>query len=302
MSALEAIVAARYPVAAVYTQPDRPAGRGRTLTASPVKRCALALGLPVLQPVTLKDRDAAATLAAFLPEVMVVAAYGLLLPPAVLAVPRLGCLNIHASLLPRWRGAAPVQRAILAGDATTGTSIMRMEAGLDTGPVYATETLPIGPRDTAAMLTAALARQGAGALLALLERLAAGLTARAQAVEGVTYARKLEKAEARIDWGRPAQELDRQVRAFQPWPVAETRWQGAQLRIHEAEPRRAGANAAPGTILTATADGIEVATGEGVLVLTRLQLAGRNVVSARDFIQSETRRGPLAGCILGEAA
>jgi methionyl-tRNA formyltransferase len=299
--ALEAIVAAGHRVAAVYTQPDRPAGRGRTLTAPAVKTRALALGLPVLQPATLRDPDAAAVLASFRPDVMVVAAYGLLLPPAVLAVPRLGCLNIHASLLPRWRGAAPVQRAILAGDALTGTSIMRMEAGLDTGPVYATERLPIGPRDTAATLTAALAGQGAAALVAVLAGLERGaLAPEPQPADGATYARKIDKSEARLAWTRSAAELDRQVRAFQPWPVAESRWQGAQLRIHAAQPLPDGGAAAPGTIVAAGDSGIDVATGAGVLRVTRLQLAGRNVVAAREFIDRESPHGPLPGRAFGD--
>ena len=301
MPALRAIVAAGHRVAAVYTQPDRPAGRGRTLTPSPVKLAALEAGLSVLQPPTLRDPDAAAALAAFAPDVMVVAAYGLLLPPAVLAVPRLGCVNIHASLLPRWRGAAPVQRALLAGDAHTGTSIMRMEAGLDTGPVYATAVLPIGPRDTAATLTAALAVQGAELLLQVLAALEAGTaTPVRQAPDGVTYAHKLDKAEARLDWTLGATVLDRRVRAFQPWPVAETRWHGAQLRVHEAEPLAATAGAEPGTIVVAGQAGIDVATGAGLLRLVRLQLAGRNVVTAAEFARNESRHGPLVGQRFGD--
>jgi methionyl-tRNA formyltransferase len=299
--ALEALVAAGHRLLAVYTQPDRPAGRGRALSPPPVKRRALELGLAVRQPATLAD-PAAAALAALAPDVVVVAAYGLLLPPAVLAVPRLGCINIHASLLPRWRGAAPVQRALLAGDAVTGVSIMRMEAGLDTGPVYATERLAIGPRDTAADLTTRLAVVGARALVATLAALEHGApVATAQAAEGVCYARKLDKAEAAIDWSRDAAALDRQVRAFLPWPVAETRFRGAQLRIHAAEPAAGAADAAPGTVLAAGAAGIEVATGAGRLRLLRLQRAGRGVVSAGEFAASEARHGPLAGERLGGA-
>jgi len=300
--ALEAIVAAGHRVVAVYTQPDRPAGRGRALTPPAVKQAAVALGLPVLQPATLKDAAATGTLAALAPDVMVVAAYGLLLPAAVLAVPRLGCLNIHASLLPRWRGAAPVQRAILAGDAATGSSIMQMEAGLDTGPVHLMEPLAIGPHDTAATLTAALARQGAAAMLCVLAALGRGdaPAPRPQSADGVTYARKLEKAEARIDWAHRAAELDRQVRAFQPWPVAETRWQGGQLRVHAATPLGTTASAPPGAIVEAGTDGIDVATGDGLLRLTRLQLAGRNIIDARAFVHSESRHGPLPGRTFGD--
>jgi len=300
--ALEALVAAGHRLLAVYTQPDRPAGRGRALTAPPVKRRALELGLAVRQPATLKDAAAAAALAALAPEVMVVAAYGLLLPPAVLAVPRLGCVNIHASLLPRWRGAAPVQRALLAGDAVTGVSIMRMDEGLDTGPVYATVPVAIGPRDTAAALATRLAEVGAQALLTTLAALGRGAAvATPQPAAGASYARKLDKAEALIDWQCAAAAIDRQVRAFLPWPVAETRFRGAQLRIHAAEPVAGAAPAPPGTVLAAGAAGVDVATGAGGLRLLRLQLAGRGVVSAGEFAASEARHGPLVGAQLGGA-
>ena len=300
--ALEAIVAAGHRVLAVYTQPDRPAGRGRELAASPVKRRALELGLAVEQPATLKDAATLARLAALRPDVVVVAAYGQLLPPAALAVPRLGCLNIHASLLPRWRGAAPIQRALLAGDEVTGVAIMRMEAGLDTGPVYRTERVPIGPRDTAGELTTRLARVGAGALVATLAALEAGTpVAVPQPAAGASYARKLEKREAELDWTQPAAVLERAVRAFLPWPVAETRWQGAQLRVRAAEAVPGAAGGAPGDIVAAGRAGLEVATGDGRLRLTQVQLAGRNVVTGAEFAQAEARRGPLVGARLGGA-
>ena len=300
--ALEAIVAAGHRVLAVYTQPDRPAGRGRELAASPVKRRALELGLAVEQPATLKDAATLARLAALRPDVVVVAAYGQLLPPAALAVPRLGCLNIHASLLPRWRGAAPIQRALLAGDEVTGVAIMRMEAGLDTGPVYRTERVPIGPRDTAGELTTRLARVGAGALVATLAALEAGTpVAVPQPAAGASYARKLEKREAELDWAQPAAVLERAVRAFLPWPVAETRWQGAQLRVRAAEAVPGAAGGAPGDIVAAGRAGLEVATGDGRLWLTQVQLAGRNVVTGAEFAQAEARRGPLVGARLGGA-
>ena len=301
--ALEAVVAAGHRVLAVYTQPDRPAGRGRELAASAVKRRALELGLPVEQPVTLRDAVAIARLAALAPDVVVVAAYGLLLPPEALAVPRLGCLNIHASLLPRWRGAAPVQRALLAGDEATGVSIMRMEAGLDTGPVYRTERVAIGPRDTAGELSTRLAEVGARALVATLATLEQDRpVAVPQPAAGVSYARKLEKREAQLDWTQPAAVLERAVRAYQPWPVAETRWRGAQLRVHAAEAVAGAAAGPPGCIVAAGSDGPEVATGEGRLRLTRVQLAGRNVVAGAEFARAEMRRGPLVGERLGEAA
>ncbi|MBS0376715.1 MAG: methionyl-tRNA formyltransferase [Proteobacteria bacterium] len=300
--ALEALVAAGHRVAAVYTQPDRPAGRGRALAASPVKRRALELGLEVRQPATLKDPEVVAALAALAPEAIAVAAYGLLLPPAVLAIPRLGCLNIHASLLPRWRGAAPVQRALLAGDAETGVAIMRMEEGLDTGAVYATERTAIEAADTTASLTARLATLGAAALVATLARLEAGpLVPAPQPADGVRYAPKLEKREARLDWDAPATALARAVRAFVPWPVAETSFRGAQLRIHEAQAIEAPAGAPAGTIVAAGAAGIEVATGAGRLRLLAVQAPGRGVVAAAAFAAAEARRGPLVGERLGLA-
>lgn len=294
--ALEALVAADHEVAAVYTQPDRPAGRGRQLQPSPVKAAAMAHGLPVRQPLTLRTPEAASDLAALAPEVMVVVAYGLLLPPAVLAVPRLGCLNIHASRLPRWRGAAPLQRAIEAGDAITAVDIMRMEAGLDTGPVMLEDATPIGPRETAAQLHDRLSVAGGTLIVEALERLADGsATFVPQATTGVTYARKLEKAEARLDWTRAAEVLDRQVRAFDPWPVAETSWRGAQLRVHAAEPvvSPAAAGRAPGTVLEANPGMLEVACGGATcLRLLRVQEAGRKPVTAREFLQSTHAPAP----------
>lgn len=304
--ALEALVAAGHEVAAVYTQPDRPAGRGRQLQPSPVKVAALTHGLPVRQPATLRDAAAAAELAVLAPDVMVVVAYGLLLPPAMLAVPRWGCLNIHASRLPRWRGAAPIQRAIEAGDASTGVDIMRMEAGLDTGPVLLESVTDIGGRETAGQLQERLSRLGAGLIVEALVRLSSGQAVfTPQAAAGVTYARKLEKAEARLDWTRTALELDRQVRAFDPWPVAETVWQGSQLRIHAAEPvvvatdspawpMAGGGEVEPGTVLAAGAAGIEVVCGgRSRLRLLRVQEAGRKPVTAREFLQS--RQAPVPG-------
>ena len=289
--ALERLVAHGFHLKAVLTQPDRPAGRGRAFLASPVKRRALELGLPVLQPESLNDRAVADTLGALAADAFIVAAYGLLLPKQLLALPRLGCLNIHASLLPRWRGAAPVQRALLAGDRCSGVAIMRMEEGLDTGPVYSSRALEIAPRETATTLTARLAALGAELLIETLAALAAG-SARAepQPAEGATYARKLTKSDAVLDWRQSAALLERSVRAFQPWPVAETRLGGAQLRIHEAQIAE-GRTEPPGTVVAAGANGIEVATGEGHLRLLRVQLAGRGIVDAAEF----ARRQPLLG-------
>jgi len=300
--ALEALCAAPFVVSAVLTQPDRPAGRGRALSASAVKRRALELELPVLQPPTLRDPDALASLAALKPDVLVVAAYGLLLPPAVLALAPHGGVNLHASLLPRWRGAAPVQRALLAGDAETGVAIMQMESGLDTGPVYATERVAIEARDTGASLTLRLARVGARLLVATLRALEqGGAHATPQPAAGVVYAAKLDKAEASIDWRQSAVELDRQVRAFVPWPIAATRWRGAALKVHEALPVD-GAAAAAGTITGADASGVTVATGKGSLRLLRVQLAGRTVVNAAEFARAAAHDGALLGARFDSAA
>ncbi len=294
--ALEALVASRHRVLAVYTQPDRPAGRGQQLSMSAVKQCALRHGLPVEQPPTLRDEAVVARLASCGADVMVVVAYGLILPANVLAIPPLGCLNIHASLLPRWRGAAPIHRALLAGDAETGVTIMRMDVGLDTGPMLLERTTPISAVDTAASLHDRLAAMGAQALLEALDRLIDGsLAARAQPEQGVTYAAKIRKDEALIDWSRAAVELDRQIRAFNPWPVAETRWNGQQLRIWEASVADAVAMAAPGTVESAAATGISVATGSGLLTLHRVQLAGRKAVTAAEFLNAHRVEGAVLG-------
>jgi len=284
---------------AVLTQPDRPAGRGRTVAPGPVKQLALDLGIPVLQPLTLKTSEAQAQLAALAPDLMIVVAYGLLLPPEVLALPRRGCVNVHASLLPRWRGASPIQAAILAGDEATGVSIMQLEAGLDTGPVYATTRLAIAPGETAGELEARLARAGADALGSLLDDLLAGRrTPVAQPADGVTYARRIHKSEARIDWREPAVAIARRVRAWNPWPVAETLLEGQQLRCFTSEPHGTeppGDGRSPGQILDCDALGIDVQTGAGRLRLTTVQAPGRQRVAAADFARGRS----LAGKVLG---
>lgn len=295
MPALDALVASRHRVAAVYTQPDRPAGRGQQLATSAVKQCAIRHGLPVEQPATLRDQATVERLQQWHADVMVVVAYGLILPAAVLALPRLGCLNIHASLLPRWRGAAPIHRAILAGDTQTGVTIMRMDAGLDTGPMLLERATPITGSDTSAALHDRLAAMGAEALLTALDGILDGsIAARPQPGQGVTYAAKIRKDEASIDWSKTAAELDRQVRAFNPWPVAETRCDGQQLRVWEANVADANSTAAPGTVVATGAEGIQVATGSGILNLTRVQLAGRKAVSAAQFLNAH----PLDGTVL----
>jgi len=301
LPSLDAIAASRHRLVAVFTQPDRPAGRGRALATSPVKERATELGLPVRQPASLKDPATAADLAGLPHDVLVVVAYGLLLPPAILGLPRLGCLNVHASLLPRWRGAAPVARAIEAGDATTGVCIMRMEAGLDTGPVMLRRETAIGPRETAGELEARLADEGGRAIAEALDRLAAGSAAfEPQDASQATWAAKLTKAEARLDWREPAERLARRVRALNPWPVAETTLDGAQLRIHEAVAApAAGRGEVPGTVLRADAGGVAVMTGDGELRLLRVQLPGRRVVSAVELANARPLPGKVLGSVRG---
>ena len=282
-------------VVAVYTQPDRPAGRGRGLAAPPVKQEALARGIPVFQPESLKDEAAQQQLRALQPDLMVVVAYGLILPRAVLAIPTHGCWNVHASLLPRWRGAAPIQRAIQAGDAQTGVCLMQMEAGLDTGPVLLQQTLAIGDTVTGGQLHDALAEQGAQVLADGLGLLRAGLKpiARPQPAQGVTYAHKLDKAEARLDWNGDAAALARTVRAFNPWPVAEAQLAGERVRIHGAVALEQAHGKAPGTVLAAGRDGIDIACGQGVLRLRVLQREGGKAITAADYLNA--RRDLQAG-------
>jgi methionyl-tRNA formyltransferase len=281
----------------VLTQPDRPAGRGRSLAASPVKQRALALGVPVAQPAALRSEEDLAALRAWQPDLLVVVAYGLILPPAVLQLPRLGCVNIHASLLPRWRGAAPIQRAILAGDTQTGVTLMRMERGLDTGPMLGSEVAPIGSAMTAGELHDQLAALGARLLLQALPGIASGsLAAQAQPTVGITHAAKLDKAEAAIDWHGAARDIDRQVRAFNPWPVAQTSWQGEPLRIWRAQVLAAAADgAAPGTVLGVAGGVVRVACGDGVLGVTALQRPGRKVLDAAEFAHAIALQGARLG-------
>jgi len=298
---LRALTGSNHRVVGVLTQPDRPAGRGRELRPSPVKEEAQRSSLPVAQPVGLKTPDGRDALLTWQPDVLVVVAYGLILPPAALAIPRLGCLNVHASLLPRWRGAAPVQRAILAGDSRSGVSIMQMEAGLDTGPVYTQHPIELGGRETSQQLLETLSQLGATALLETLKTIEAGnVMPVVQSTEGVTYAAKIDKAEALIDWTRSAVHIDRQVRAFNPWPVAATVWEGQPLRLWEATATESalsgvGANARPGQVLSLSSQGLQIQTGQGALSIGRLQLAGRRVVSAREFAAGRALAGAQFG-------
>lgn len=278
--ALAALYEAGHDIPLVLTQPDRPAGRGMTLQASPVKQLALSRGSEVFQPLTLKDEAAQEKLRLLAPDVMVVAAYGLILPKAVLDIPRHGCLNIHASLLPRWRGAAPIHRAILAGDVESGVCIMQMEAGLDTGPVLLSASTPITAQDTSQTLHDKLAVQGAQLIVSALQRLP--LPAVAQPEAGVTYAAKLDKSEAPLDWRRPAAELDRQIRAFTPFPGTTAVLDGAPLKVWAALPR--SESGAPGTVLAADKHGILVACGSGSLLLTELQKAGGKRLPVAQFL------------------
>lgn len=272
---LEKLLASEHEVVAVYTQPDRPAGRGRQLAASPVKQLAQQHHIPVEQPETFKSPDAQKQLDAYQADLMVVVAYGLLLPQAVLDMPKQGCWNIHVSLLPRWRGAAPTQRAIEAGDKLTGVSVMQMDAGLDTGPILLTRECEISATDTAGELHAKLARLGADALMEALSQLAQGaLTAKPQQGKS-TYAHKLSKQEAQIDWQQPAEVIERRIRAFNPWPVCYFEWHGQRIKVWRAEVVSNGpASKQPGQVLAASASGVDIVCGKDAVRLLELQLPG----------------------------
>ncbi len=295
--ALDALAASEHTLVGVLTQPDRPAGRGRQLTASPVKQRALALGLPVDQPERLATDAQRATLMSWAPDLLVVVAYGLILPRAVLELPRFGCLNIHASLLPRWRGAAPIQRALLAGDSETGICIMRLEEGLDTGPVYAERRVPVTAEANAASLLPQLAQLGAEALLPVIADLESGTAvARPQAADGVTYAHKISKEEAHVNWQADVQQIERQIRAFNPWPVAETLLDGERLRLWRAHTFSAvDSGSPPGTILGLHEGAMQVACGRGVLAVEELQPPGKRRMTAADFMHGRSRVSQVLG-------
>lgn len=284
---LKALLSTEHEICAVYTQPDRPSGRGRKLTASPVKQLALEHNIVVEQPLNFKTDDAKQTLAKYHADLMIVVAYGLLLPQTVLDTPKLGCINIHASLLPRWRGAAPIQRAILAGDTKTGVCIMQMEAGLDTGPVISSTECPIHESDTAQTLHDRLAILGAETLLSTLqdiEKLQQHTTPQDNTLS--CYADKLNKQEAIIDWQQSATQIARQIHAFNPWPVAQSSWHGDTFRIWNASSHQHNHSSLAGEIIDVDKKGIDVACGEGVLRLTHVQIPGKRAMPVADFLNA----------------
>jgi methionyl-tRNA formyltransferase len=295
--ALNQLITRGWPPLAVLTQPDRPAGRGRKMQASPVKQAALTAGIAVLQPSSLKDREICRWLVSLQPDLLIVVAYGLILPREILAAPRFGCWNIHASLLPRWRGAAPIQRAIEAGDETSGVCIMQMDEGLDTGPILARQAVVLAADETGGSLHDRLAILGADILLQCLRGLANGdaMTAVAQQHSGITYAAKLQKGEAELDWQLGALALERKVRAFNPWPVAWCDLAGERTRVWAASPLAAPSQQhLPGAIVAASAPGIDVATGDGLLRLLRLQRPGGRQLSAAEYLNARKPTSILA--------
>ncbi|BAP54772.1 methionyl-tRNA formyltransferase [Thioploca ingrica] len=281
---LLALLRSQHQISAVYTQPDRKAGRGLQLQASPVKLIALEQGIPVYQPTTLKSAETQAQLQALQPDLMIVVAYGLLLPKPVLETPRWGCINVHASLLPRWRGAAPIQRALLAGDKVTGITLMQMDIGLDTGAMIVQRTCEIQPDDTGQTLHDKLANLGAQLLAETLDEIES-LPVTSQDDRQATYAKKLDKAEAQLDWQKPAVVLERQVRAFNPWPIAQAPLLNQTLRIWEAQALPVLPTTQPvGSILACQRQGIDIVTAEGILRLLKIQKAGGKPISVNDFL------------------
>ena len=287
--ALQALIDSSHDVVAVYTQPDRPAGRGRKVQFGPVKQLAIDAGIRVEQPLSLKDADAQEILASFNADVMVVAAYGLILPQVVLDMPTYGCVNIHGSLLPRWRGAAPIHRAIQKGDIETGVTIMQMAAGLDTGDMLLKVACPISQQDTGQTIHDRLASDGADALLQVLDLiLEAKLVPEVQDESLTTYAHKLNKAEAEIDWTQSAKQIDQIIRAFNPWPVAFTLYNGKPLRLFMSKVESITTQESVGTIISESPEGICIVTGDGVLSFSRLQLPGKKAMDVRDFLNGRS--------------
>ncbi|MDE1463818.1 methionyl-tRNA formyltransferase [Spartinivicinus poritis] len=292
---LQTLLDSQHQVIAAYTQPDRPSGRGRKLTPSPVKVLTEAHQIPVFQPTSLKSEEAQEELASLNPDVMVVVAYGLLLPKAILETPRFGCINVHASLLPKWRGAAPIQRAIAAGDNTTGVTIMQMDVGLDTGDMLMISECDISDQETGGSLHDKLAEIGSPALLNTLQQIADGqLQPQVQDHDNASYAHKLSKQEAHIDWQQSAAELDCLVRAFNPWPVAFTELDGQRIRIWEAKPLATSSvnssDQAPGTIISANKEGLNIACGKGSLCITKLQLPNSKSMSVQELLNSRKEK------------
>ncbi len=299
LPSLQALLASKHNVLAVYTQPDRPKGRGRRVLMSPIKQFALEKNIPVCQPLSLRDVNEQKKLASLGPDLMIVVAYGLILPRPVLAIPRWGCINVHASLLPRWRGAAPIQRAILAGDKETGISIMQMDEGLDTGGVIQLASCEVKNTDTSQTLQDRLAKLGAQTLLTSLDRLQqGGYTLKVQNDNESTYAKKIEKIEAKIDWNKSAGIIDRTIRAFNPKPIAYTFLDRLLLRVWSASILDQVSTNTPGMILNASSQGIDVMTGAGVLRLSQLQLPGGRCLSAADLLHSKSHLFRV-GTILG---
>lgn len=291
--ALNALIDSQHEIVAVYTQPDRPSGRGRTISFGPVKQTAVDAGITVEQPVTLKDEEAQKTLAAYNADVMIVAAYSLMLPQAVLDMPTYGCINIHGSLLPRWRGAAPIHRAIQAGDNKTGVTIMQMAAGLDTGDMLLKVPCPITAEDTSQTIHDRIANDGADALITVLDQLVEGkLTPEVQDDSLSTYAHKFDKAEAEIDWNQSAKQIDRTIRAFNPRPVAFTKFNGKPLRLFMSKVETDKHSDEPvGTVIDESPEGISIVTGDGILSFSRLQLPGKKAIEARDFLNGRSLLG-----------
>ncbi|MBF0136799.1 MAG: methionyl-tRNA formyltransferase [Magnetococcus sp. DMHC-1] len=284
--ALQALLTGANPVVGIFTQPDKPGRRGLQLQASPVKKVGMAHAIPVYQPARLRDPEAVATLRTLAPDLVVVAAYGQILSPEILAIPLHGCINIHASLLPRWRGAAPIQHALLAGDTHSGVTIMQMEAGLDTGPILARREVVLTGTTTGGSLHDELSHLGADLLLETIRKLQAGeVTPQPQPETGVTYANKLTRTAGRIDWREKAVIIERQVRALNPWPGAFSTLAGKVVKIHAAYPKQGEEQGVPGEVVALPLDGLEVTCGEGHLVLTELQTEGKKRIPAREWVK-----------------
>ncbi|MBO1898412.1 MULTISPECIES: methionyl-tRNA formyltransferase [unclassified Shewanella] len=299
---LQALIDSEHDVIATYTQPDRPAGRGKKLTASPVKALALEHAIPVFQPASLRNEEAQAALAALNADIMIVVAYGLILPKVVLDTPRLGCINVHGSILPRWRGAAPIQRALWAGDTETGVTIMQMDIGLDTGDMLLKTHLPIEATDTSASLYEKLAEQGPKALVQALIGLSDGsLKAQKQDETLANYAEKLSKEEARLDWNKSAKQLWQDIRAFNPWPVSYFEHQQSVIKVWQADYSAELCSQAPGTIIAATKQGIEIATADGKLMIKTMQLPNKKPLDVADILNARGDWFTAGVCLNQEA-